>query len=148
MCRVPAARSSTQCELVALCLVQRVDGGTRLVLTDSLCAFQLIQSWGHRGTARALGCEDPAEVRQFINHWQEGESPVLEKVRAHDREAFGDGDPKALGNDRAYQLAKTAAARAEEELASDDRFEDAVRLRDADGAWVRVVKTAFKQIWW
>jgi ribonuclease HI len=148
-CGLRAARSSTQCELVALQLVRRLEPSPPLVLTDSLCALQLIQGWGQRSTARVLESEDRAEVRGFLHQWRDHPTPpVLEKVAAHNREAIQAGDAKAVGNDRADFLAKQAAQQATEEWVTEDRFEDAVRLRDGDGAWIGVVDSAFQKSWW
>ena len=74
-CGLQAARSSTQCELVALQLVRRLEPPPPLVLTDSLCALQLIQGWGRRSTARILESEDRAEVRGFLYQWRDPPPP-------------------------------------------------------------------------
>ena len=50
-CCLPCASSSTQCELVALSLVGQLKVPPPLVLTDSLVALQLLQSWGHRSVS-------------------------------------------------------------------------------------------------
>ena len=62
-CHVSSTRSSTQCELVALTLVAHLLRQPPLVLTDSLCALQLLRSWGFCSTSKVLRCPERAEVR-------------------------------------------------------------------------------------
>ena len=61
---VPHARSSTHCEMVALCLA--IQARPTQVLTDSLCSLQLLQRWHAWPLSRQLLCEHRAEVRQAL----------------------------------------------------------------------------------
>ena len=67
---IPAPRSSTHCELVALGLVHHFVPSPPLVLTDSLTSLRLIASWSRRSTAAVLACADRQEVRAFLFSWQ------------------------------------------------------------------------------
>ena len=146
---MPQPKSSTQCELIALTLVRQFDPPPRLVLTDSLCALQLIASWSRRPSSAILSCPERGWVRQFLHQWA-GSSvvPTLEKVLAHDDAAAAAGDVKALGNTAVDALAKQAAAGCPSTASPDPRFADAVQLCDATGTWLVDVSAAVTAAWW
>ena len=151
---VPSARSSTQCELVALTIAMQLL--PELVLTDSLCALHLIRSWHQYSDTRRLACLDRTEVRHFLRASRSCLCPpVLEKVRAHDERGVQLCDPKALGNDAADALAKRAAAGeiscslaplAPEPLLGP--FGDPVVLLDSSGSPVLSVMQVFPAAFW
>ena len=144
---VPAARSSTHCELAALCLAMTLQPSQ--VLTDSLCAMQLLHRWGSTPTARTLRCTDRMEVRQVIHAASLlAKAPVLEKVKAHDTGAIALGVPKAVGNDMADQAAAAAASASTLWSVARGLHGDAVELLDASGAWVADVRAAVSSTWW
>ena len=149
LCHVPAPRSSTHCELVALCLVATFPKAPPLVLTDSLCALQLIRAWGSRTTKAVLACRERQEVRQFLAQWAHRSSPPqLEKVKGHDAAAQRAGLLKAVGNAKVDLLAKEAARGAALACVADQRFADAVLLKDSSGAVVADVGLAAAETWW
>ena len=153
MLHVPAARSSTQCELVALTLAMQLL--PMQVLSDSLCALQLVRRWPEYSDARRLACPDRVEVRELLAATRACLCPpILEKVRAHDERGVQLGDPKALGNDAVDAFAKRAAAgetsRSVQPLPPDrllGPFGDPVVLLDHNGSpilsAVRSVPSAF-----
>ena len=146
---VPAARSSTQCELVALCLAVQLSPA--LILTDSLCSLQLLRRWGVWPTARVLACMDRIEVRQLLAMARACPSPpALEKVRAHDEAAIARGYPKAVGNDMADLWARRAAGEAGHPVwaAAVDRYGDPVELLDASGSVIMDVRVGLAAAWW
>ena len=105
--QVPRPRSSTHCELAALHLVQAT--GADQIMTDSLCALQLISGWHTLTKARILQCQERAEVRCFLAMWKGvAQPPVLEKVKAHDETGLELRLPKTVGNDRSDRLAGLA----------------------------------------
>ena len=125
-------RSSTQCELTALVLAVSLQ--PTHILTDSLTSLHLVRGWGAFPTARALGCADRVEVRQFLHAASAaGISPTLEKVKAHDERAIELGHPKAAGNDRADQLAGQASATGAPWRPDAVAFGDPVELVDDAG---------------
>ena len=149
LCSVASPRSSTQCELVALSLVAQFQPAPSLVLTDSLCALQLLSSWAQRSPASVLSCNERVEVRLFLHQWHESaRPPALEKVKAHDDKAVLAGALKAVGNHRVDALAKEAAVRTTEPYTTDLRFVDAVQILDASGVWVLDIAAAVTQSWW
>ena len=100
-CHVPSPRSSTQCELVAFTLVAHFQRQPPLVLSDSLCALQLLRSWGTRSTNKVLYCPERAEVRQFLRQWAGQRAPhTLEMVNAHDSAGVRSGSIKAYQGSR------------------------------------------------
>ena len=147
--KVPAPRSSTHCELVALCLAMAFDPPQ--VLSDSLTSLSMVKGWGAWSASRILKCADRAEVRRLLHMAKEcSQAPLLEKVKAHDEKALELGVPKAVGNDRADQLAKRAAHDAEAPVWEEDPapFGDPVELLDAGGKWVPEVRTSLSECWW
>ena len=97
-CAVPGASSSTGCELVAIALALR--GEPEEILTDSLCALQLLRSCHRRSAAQILGCDVRILVRLVVGVARSSfMPPALEKVRAHDNDALGRGVPKAVVNE-------------------------------------------------
>ena len=147
--RVPAPRSSTQCELVALVLAMALSPPH--VLSDSLAALTLLQSWGRWSTQRILLSADRALVRQVIHLAQQLPSPpVLEKVKAHDDRALALQHPKAVGNDAADRWAKRAATEADHptwpELSAP--YDDPVIAVDASGLPVLDLRRQLAVIWW
>jgi len=148
-CRLPRASSSTQCELVALSLVAQLEVSPPLVLTDSLVALQLIQSWGHRPISEVLACPERQEVRCFLDHWAAvSNPPCLMKVKAHDLVAIHCGDIRARGNAQADSAAKDAVRTSSHIHVTDERFGDAVRVRRGDGQWVVDLDSAIGSYWW
>lgn len=148
-CPVPNARSSTECELVALCLALQLR--PRQVLTDSLCALQLLRSWHSYGTRRVLRCDLRPLVRQVLGEAQLcAAPPVLEKVLAHNEAWIRLGHPMAVGNDQADRAAKLAAAAPTREslAACTGSCGDAVEVLDAAGDVVWHVSSAFPPAWW
>jgi ribonuclease HI len=146
--KVEAPRSSTHCELAALCLALGFD--TPLVLSDSLTALRMIRSWGTWSTARVLRCHDRAEVRRFMHFAiQRTAAPRLEKVKAHNSEWLQLGHPMAVGNDLADALAKRAASEDGVPLwpQPEEAFRDPLELLDMRGAVVDV-PTMFEAAWW
>jgi ribonuclease HI len=107
--QVPHPRSSTHCELVALALGLQMD--TSQILTDSLTALHLVSGWGKWAVDRMLRCADRQEVRYVVSlACALAGCPRLEKVKAHDAQAVELGHPKALGNDQADRVARSAAS--------------------------------------
>ena len=103
------------------------------MVTDSLTSLRLLSGWPLYSTARTLRCADRVEVRRVLHlAASHAHAPLLEKVKAHDDRALELGHPKAVGNDRADQLAKQAACDASiPELGVQfDQFEDPVLLVD------------------
>ena len=148
LCQVPDPRSSTQCELVALAMVSLFQPTPSLVLTDSLCSLQQISAWSHKSSAAVLSCADRVEVRRFLSLWTDHPNPpALEKVKAHDDEGIRDGNPKTLGNEKADMLAKQATEVDNPIYEPDDRFADAVQLRDDQGRWLRDLPD-LDHCWW
>ena len=147
--QVPHPRSSTHCELVALNLVPRFNPCPPLVLTDSLCALQLLGGWGRRPSRAVFACSERALVRQFILQWGEGSRPpMLEKVKAHNDAAAASGDIKAMGNTAVDALAKQAASGTGSLTTTDARFEDAVLLCDTQGVPQADLSRALTATWW
>ena len=146
--RVPGARSSTHCELVALTLALNFDPSQ--LLTDSLVSLQLVQHWGSRPLAQVLSCPDRAEVRHFIHAAStRATPPLLEKVKAHDSRLLELGHPKAVGNDAADTAAKRATRPTIPPWTRPPGlFEDAVELLDASGSVVLDVCSRFADAWW
>jgi hypothetical protein len=143
------AHSSTQCELVAICLALALHPPQ--ILTDSLSSLQLLHRWGQFSTARVLLCADRVLVRQAIFLAGQCQSPpLLEKVLAHDTTGIALGHPKALGNDTADYMAGRAAADPGVEHWVLDRslHGDPVELRDALNSWVVTVSASLQQQWW
>ena len=146
--RVPQPRSSTQCELVALRLASSFPHVPSVILTDSLCSLQLIQSWGARSTAQVLSTPDRLEVRQFLYAWDAHPSPPrLEKVKAHDEAGRLAGNLKTMGNEMADALAKRAAAPEVTAFSVDRRFADAVEIFDSADQPVLNLKV-LEDLWW
>ena len=146
---VSAPRSSTHCELIALILA--LQQRSSVVLTDSLTSLQLIRNWATWPPARVLRCPDRAEVRQLLHIAQQRPAPpTLEKVKAHNTSAVAAGDPKAIGNDLADQLARAAALGASHPLwdPPSDAFHDPVQLLDSQGSPISDVANAFQDAWW
>ncbi|MBU6429289.1 MAG: hypothetical protein KGR26_09785, partial [Cyanobacteria bacterium REEB65] len=148
--RVGEPRSSTQCELVALGLVAQLAATPSLVLTDSLCALQLVKGWGRRCVRAVLACWERVAVRAFLAGWAGAPSPpVLEKVKAHDREGVLAGDARAVGNDLVDALAKQAVFGTAGVWQPDPQFEDAVRVQVVEsGEWVQEAEAAVVEAWW
>jgi hypothetical protein len=146
---VEKPRSSTQCELVALNLTAQFHPLPSVVLTDSLCALQLLGSWGRRPARLVFSCAERVLVRQFLHTWAAlPEAPHLEKVKAHDDDAAAKGDVKAMGNANVDTLAKEAAAGAGSPFVLDARFDDAVQLCDTAGAPQLDISSAVTTAWW
>ena len=151
---VPAARSSTHCELVALALAMELSPPH--VLTDSLCALHLLRGWGTMSVGRQLHCMDRVEVRQVLAAVAACIGrPTLEKVRAHDDVGVRLGQTKALGNDAVDALAKRAAQEPGHGVwpsSSDELLlgplGDAVLLVDSGGSVVMDVSRSFPAAWW
>ena len=149
LCCFDSPQSSTQCELVALSLVAKFHPFPGLVLTDSVCALQLISSWERRSVGSVLACSERVEVRTFVSQWQgHPHPPILEKVKAHDEHAVAAGNLKSVGNDRVDGLAKEAAAGAGSHYSPDPRFADVVQLQDASGTWIMDVGSAVTGTAW
>jgi hypothetical protein len=64
-CCIPAATSSTECELIARCLALRRNAPH--VSTDSLTSLQLLRSWHRWSAARVLRCELRVLVRLVLS---------------------------------------------------------------------------------
>ena len=146
---LPVARSSTQCELVALCLALALYPPQ--VLTDSLSSLQLLRRWGQFSAARVLLCPDRVLIRQAIFlAAQRRPPPLLEKVAAHNAAGITLEHPKSLGNDAADCMAARAEADPGiEHWVLDRSFHgDPVELRDASGSWVVIVSATLQQQWW
>ena len=147
---LPAARSSTHCELAALCLALRLQPSE--IYSDSLVSLQLIRGWGTWPAARMLNSVDRLEVRQFLAEVALSglPPPMLCKVKAHDERGVAIGHPQAVGNDVADLWAKRAAA----DASIDDwqpqcsLYGDPVELRDAAGTWVSSARDTFPSCWW
>ena len=108
-CCIPHARSSTECELVALALA--LPRCPSQILTDSLCSLQLLGGWGRYAVSRILQCDLRGLVRQVLALARQcPEPPVFEQVQAHNEAWIRLGHPKAVGNDRADALAKAAVS--------------------------------------
>ena len=147
--RVSAPRSSTQCELVALALA--MDLRPPHVLTDSLAALHLLQSWGTWSPQRNLQTADRVLVRQVIHlAGRLASPPLLEKVKAHDDAAIALGYPKAVGNDTADRWAKRAATEAGHAHWPDAGalYGDPVILEDAGGIPVWDARQILAAAWW
>ena len=148
---VPVPRSSTHCELVALCLALTLAPAPPQVITDSLTALRLARGWGGWPVARTLRCADRVEVRQLLHLAQQlPQPPVLEKVKAHDAVALATGHPKAVGNDLADQLARRAAEELGHPVWQPDAslFGDPVELVDASGAVIFDVLATVRRDHW
>ena len=145
---IPKPRSSTHCELVALCLAMQFSPPQ--ILTDSLVSLQLVRRWGSRTLAQVLACPDRPEVRQFLHMVASCSSPpLLEKVKAHNLSAIDLGHPKAIGNDVADQAAKRAASLSSPVWAPPvGLFADAVQLLDSSGNTVLDVREHLTADWW
>ena len=150
-CQVPAPRSSTHCELVALSLALAMEPTPPQVLTDSLVSLRLLAQWGAWPTRRTLGSVDRVEARRLI-HLARGLplAPCLVKVKAHDAEGIRIGHPRALGNELADQWAKRAASGGDFPMWSAGHGEhgDPVELLDAQGRVVGAVRGALAEVWW
>ena len=146
---MPSTRSSTQCELVAFTLVAHVQRQPPLVLSDSLCALQLLRSWGTRSTNKVLCCPERAEVRQFLRQWAGQRAPhTLEKVKAHDSAGVHSGSIKTFVNDKVDGLAKEVARGVTLTYKSYMCFADVVLFRDSSGAMISDVGKADMLQWW
>jgi hypothetical protein len=146
---IPAPRSSTHCELAALCLA--VDLSPPLIITDSLCSLQLALHWGTWPTTRTLACADRAVVRQLVaTALACPQPPALEKVKAHDAAALAIGYPKAVGNDVADMWARRAAEEPGHPVwaAPSAEFADPVELLDSAGLPILDVRSALGAAWW
>ena len=144
-----APRSSTQCELAALCLA--LQWGPTQVLTDSLTSLQLVRRWGSRPTAHILRCADRVEVRQLVHLAGSMEHPpLLEKVKAHDQRALALGHPKAVGNDEADRWARTAATEGGHAIWDPQagKFGDPVLLIDSAGQVISDVPGSLAAALW
>ena len=148
---VPCPRSSTHCELVALCLALSFSPPPSRIITDSLASLQLIQCWGTWPTSRHLRCADRVEVRQFLSTAMSlAQAPVLEKVKAHNDTAVADGHPQSVGNDRADELARLAAEDPLQPVwdSAAGPFGDPVLLLDATDDVVVDVRSSLLRDWW
>ena len=148
---IPCPRSSTHCELVAICLALSFDPAPPEILTDSLTALRMALAWGRWPVSRTLRCTDRVVVRQLVHMAAQLEQPpVLEKVKAHDTVAISGGHPKAVGNDMADQLAGRAATEPGHPLwpAARGPFGDTVELLDASGEVVMDVMATVRRDWW
>jgi hypothetical protein len=146
---VSQPRSSTHCELVALCLALSLQPSQ--ILTDSLGSLHLISAWGHWPATRTLRCPDRVEVRQFLYMAAASPTlPVLEKVTAHDAAALRLRHPKAVGNDAADASARRAASESGHALwlAEGGPFGDPVEVVSASGARVVDVCHGLADFWW
>ena len=144
-------RSSTHCELVALCLALTLSPSPSQVLTDSLVSLQLLQHWGHWPAARTLSCPDRIEVRQLIDMALElPQAPALEKVKAHDTPAITAGHPKSAGNDMADHLARAAAEEPHHPIwdSAIGPYGDPVELLDTSGAPILDIRSSLQLAWW
>ena len=146
--QLPKPRSSTQCELAALCLAMGLNAP--LVLTDSLTALQMVRGWSSWSPARVLRCPDRAEVRRLLHFAAQCAAPPrLEKVKAHNDDWLQRGHPMAVGNDQVDALAKRAAM--EDDVPAWPQpaavFCDPVELVDGSGAAVDV-SLMFGAAWW
>ena len=147
--RLPIARSSTQCELAALCLAMSLHPPQ--ILTDSLCSLQLLLRWAQFSPKRVLSCVDRVAVRQVIALASQCPTPpLLEKVLAHDAAGIAAGHPKAAGNDAADREAQVAAMDPSTPVWAPESssYGDPVDIVDAAGEPVADVKAAFQQVWW
>ena len=73
--------------------------------------------------------------------WQVvAQSPVLEKVKAHDETGLELRMPKTVGNDRADRLAGLAVTDATVQWQEQAPFADPLRLRNSEGAWVVAIQ--------
>ena len=148
---VPYPRSSTHCELVALCVALTLTPVPPRILKDSLTSLRLALSWGRWPVARTLHCADRVEVRQLVHMAVQLPSPpLLEKVKAHDTSAIAAGHPKAVGNDLADQLARRAAEEPGHPVwcSADAPFGDPVELLDASSTVVMDVVPAVHRDRW
>ena len=146
---IPSPRSSTHCELVALCLALRMSPSH--ILTDSLTSLQLARSWGSRPATHALGCADRVEVRQLLHlACSLTHAPKLEKVKAHDAKQIALGHPKSMGNVLADQAARVAATEVglTEWVPALGLYGDPVLLLDRAGQWISDVKASLTRGWW
>ena len=149
LAHIPDARSSTHCELVALCLA--LSFSPSQILTDSLVSLQLIRRWSTRSVAQTLSCPDRSEVRHFIHLARQLlQPPLLEKVKAHAATAIDAGHPKALGNDAADRAAKQATSPSSSPpwVSAAGLFDDPVELLDASGMPVLDVRDRLLLDWW
>ena len=148
---VPCPRSSTHCELVALCLALSLDPIPPQILTDSLTSLRLAQAWGRWSVARTLQCMDRVEIRQLVHMAvQLPQPPLLEKVKAHDVAAVLAGHPKSVGNDLADSLARCAAEETGHHLwtAAVGPFGDPVEILDSGGRPMLDVLSGVRQGHW
>ena len=146
---ISTPRSSTHCELVALCLALQLSPPQ--ILTDSLTALQLITRWATLPPSRILRCPDRIDIRRFLHlASQQPSPPLLEKVKAHDTAAIALGHPKSLGNDAADQHARQAATSSSSPpwAPNDQPFHDAVQLFDSSHNPILSVDDAFLHDWW
>jgi hypothetical protein len=146
---LPDARSSTQCELAALCLAMSLSPPQ--ILTDSLCSLQLLQRWHQFSPARVLLCLHRVSVRQLLHLASQCSAPpLLEKVLAHDTAGIQRGHPKSLGNDEADQAAAAAALSPAVGVWVPDGslHGDPVEIRDSSGAVVASVQLSLPGSWW
>ena len=149
MARVTSPRSSTHCELVALALAMTLH--PTQVLTDSLAALLMLQSWGKWSPRRILQTPDRGLVRYILHlAGQLTSPPLLEKVKAHDEAAVASGYPKAVGNDVADGWARRAATESGHGEAPDVSalHGDPVILVDGGGNRVLDVSAALVAAWW
>ena len=149
LARVPAPRSSTHCELVALNLALQLRPSQ--ILTDSLAALMMLQRWGSWPPQRTLCTLDRVEVRSFLHEVRAlGQLPQLVKVKAHDEAALRIGHPRAVGNDQADALAKRATTEAGHLVwvSPEGPHGDPVGLVGADGRLIGDVQGALEEVWW
>ena len=148
---VPLPRSSTHCELAALCLALSLVPTPPQVITDSLTSLRLASSWGRWPVARTLRCADRMEIRQLVHMaLQLPQPPLLERFKAHYVASTAGGHPKAMGNELADQLARRAAEEPGHPVwhAAADHFGDPVQLMDASGEVVLdVLSTLHRDHW-
>ena len=145
---VPHPRSSTHCELAALCLA--LDLNPSHILTDSLCSLQLISGWGRWSSARMLRCPDRVEVRRFLSRTPSSPPLSLEKVTAHDDAAVRLGHPKAVGNALADASARRAASEPGLPVWAGDEglFGDPVKVFSGGGEVIQDVLAGLCEFWW
>ena len=148
---IPTPRSSTHCELVALCLALSLSPVPSQILTDSLASLHLALGWGRWSVARTLRCADRVEIRQLVYMASQlPVVPVLEKVKAHDKAAIDAGHPKAIGNDLADQQARRAAKEPGHPVwkSAAGHFGDPVEILDVSGMVVMDVVSAVHRARW
>jgi hypothetical protein len=148
--QLPDPRSSTHCELAALCLAMGFE--TTLVLTDSLAALSMLRSWGSWSPMRVLRCSERAEVRRILEFADRRSLPPprLEKVKAHNEQWLRLQHPMAMGNDQADALAKEAATNSAVPPwpPPEASFQDPVELVAGDGSVVMDVLAALPKMQW